>query len=109
MLNDGFAVLDNVKGTPRYWRKAKMEMIAKLENVGPFHFFYTLSCGDMRWDENFSSILKEKGYNIIWSAGNNILEDSSTVIVEVEFVKDGITDRKMLRQFLSENEDESLH
>ena len=32
MLNDSFAVLDNVKGTPRYWRKAKMEMIAKLEN-----------------------------------------------------------------------------
>ena len=25
MLNDSFAVMDNVKGTPRYWRKAKME------------------------------------------------------------------------------------
>ena len=24
-LNDSFAVMDNVKGTPRYWRKAKME------------------------------------------------------------------------------------
>ena len=60
-LNDGFAVLDNVKGTPRYWKKAKMEMLAKLDNFGPFHIFYTLSCGDMRWDDNFTSILREKG------------------------------------------------
>ena len=67
-LDDGFSVLDNVKGTPRYWKKAKMEMLAKLDNFGPFHIFYTLSCGDMRWDENFTSILKEKGYNIIWTA-----------------------------------------
>ena len=33
-------------------------MLAKLENLGPFQFFFTLSCGDSRWDENFSSILK---------------------------------------------------
>jgi hypothetical protein len=38
-LNDGFAVLDNIKGTPRYWKKAKMEMLAKLDNFGPFHIF----------------------------------------------------------------------
>ena len=37
MLNDSFAVMDNVKGTPRYWKKAKMEMLAKMDNFGPFH------------------------------------------------------------------------
>ena len=63
----------------------------------------------MRWDDNFSSILKEKGYNIIWSAGNDILKDSASVVVEVEFEKDGKIERKRLRHFLSENEDESLH
>ena len=42
-LDDPFAVLDDIKQTPRYWKKAKYEMFAKLDNVGPFNFFFTLS------------------------------------------------------------------
>ena len=109
ILNDSFAVMDNVKGTPRYWKKAKMEMLAKLDNFGPFHLFYTLSCGDMRWNENFSSILREKGYNIIWTAVNGTLNDSKDVIVEVEMLKDGVKDRIEIRDFLAKEVDESLH
>jgi exonuclease III len=56
-LDDPCSVLDNVKNTPRYWQKAKFELIARLENIGPFTFFFTLSCGDMRWPENFTSLL----------------------------------------------------
>ena len=108
-LNDGFAVLDNVKGTPRYWKKAKMEMVAKLENYGPFHIFYTLSCGDMRWNENFSSILRDRGYNIIWNAKNQTLENCTEVIVEVEIEKDGKKNTLELRKFLEEEVDDSLH
>ena len=66
-LEDAYSVLDNVKCTPKFWKKAKMEMLAKIDNFGPFHWFYTLSCADMRWDENFTSILREKGYTIIWT------------------------------------------
>ena len=51
-LNAGFAVLDNVKETPRYWKKANSEMLGKMDNFEPFHLFYTLNCGDMRWNEN---------------------------------------------------------
>ena len=32
-LEDGYTVLDDIKGTPRYWKKAKYEMLAKLENL----------------------------------------------------------------------------
>jgi hypothetical protein len=35
-------------------------MLAKLDNLGPFHFFFTLSCADRRWEENFSSILRKR-------------------------------------------------
>ena len=28
-LEDAYSVLDDVKGTPRYWKKCKMEMLAK--------------------------------------------------------------------------------
>ena len=34
-----------------------MELYAKLENHGPFTFFFTLSCADIRWPENFTSLL----------------------------------------------------
>ena len=45
-LEDPFAVLDDIKQTPRYWKKAKFEIFAKLDNFGPFQFFFTLSCAD---------------------------------------------------------------
>ena len=57
-LEDPYMVLDNIKNTPRYWKKARQELFAKLENLGPFTFFFTLSCADMRWPENFTSLLE---------------------------------------------------
>ena len=59
-LDDGFNVFENVKGTPKYWRQVKNELIARLENFGPFAFFFTLSCADLRWPENFTSLLQDK-------------------------------------------------
>jgi hypothetical protein len=109
-LDDAYSVLDDVKCTPKYWKKAKMEMLAKIDNLGPFHWFYTLSCADMRWNENFTSILKEKGYKIIWKQENATddvcLED---VKVKVEFNKDGKVEKKDLNVFLEKECDESLH
>ena len=81
-LDDAYSVLDNVKCTPKYWKKAKMEILGKIDNFGPFHWFYTLSCADMRWNENFTSILKEKGYKILWKQETKEEE----VKVEVEGV-----------------------
>ena len=37
-------VLENAPGTPRYWQKKRHELIGKLENLGPFQLFFTLSC-----------------------------------------------------------------
>ena len=42
-LEDSFAVLDKINNTSKYWQQAKNELIAKLENLGPFQFFFTLS------------------------------------------------------------------
>ena len=105
-LNDAFGVMDNVKNTPRYHKKNKMEMLAKLENYGPFHFFFTLSCGDMRWIENFTSILKEKGWTIIWNFHDQNEEEAVEETVEVQ-LGDGST--KLLESFLKEDADESIH
>ena len=103
-----FSVLDDVKQTPRYWRKAKYEMLAKLDNFGPFHFFFTLSCADLRWDENFAAILREKGCSLRY-----IIETDDDgypmTTVYVDFNKDGEMTSKKIRDYLKEEVDESLH
>ena len=58
-LDDPCSVLDNIKNTPRFLKKKKNEFIAKLENNGPFQFFFTLSCADTRYEENFTSVLQD--------------------------------------------------
>ena len=58
-LQDPYSVLKDIKNTPKYWQKARYELIARLENLGPFSFFFTLSCADLRWTENFSSLLTD--------------------------------------------------
>ena len=76
-------------------------MIAKLENFGPFHFFFTLTCGDTRCDENFSSFLVDNGYTMEYSM--NIDGTSETCIK----TQDGQC--KPLKLFLQEDIDDSLH
>ena len=62
-------MLDNSPGTPRYWQKKKYELIARLENLGPFQFFFTLSCADKRWNENFTSFLQDHEISYIVEDG----------------------------------------
>ena len=59
-LEDPYSVLDNIKNTPKYWQKTRYELLARLENLGPFTYFFTLSCGDLRWPENFSALLQDE-------------------------------------------------
>ena len=65
-LNDAMTVFDHIKGTPRYWQKIRTDMIAKIKQLGPFQFFFTLSCADKRWEENFISILTQLGHNVVF-------------------------------------------
>ena len=45
-------------GTPRYWQRKRYELISKIENLGPFHLFFTLSSAEKRWSENFTTFLQ---------------------------------------------------
>ena len=58
-LNDPYRVLEASPGTPVFFRKKKQELIARLENLGPFHLFFTLSCGEKRYNENFTPFFNE--------------------------------------------------
>ena len=63
-LSDPYSVFQNVANTPAYHKKGKMEMMARLDNQGPFHVFFTLSCADTRWPEYVISLLVEKGFEV---------------------------------------------
>ena len=107
-MEDGYTVLDDVKNTPRYWKKAKYEMLAKLENLGSFQLFFSLSCADMRWKENFAAILRDQGLNLTYSVIPDEHGHYATKI-EVEFQNDGKYTKKDINQYLSEEVDSSLH
>ena len=107
-LEDGYTVLDDIKNTPRYWKKAKYEMIAKLQNLGSFQLFFTLSCADMRWKENFAAILRDKGLNLTYLVIPDEEGHYSTKI-DVEFMKDGKMVKKDIDEYLKDEVKSSLH
>ena len=106
MLVDGFRVLDDIKGTPRYWKKTKYEMIAKLDNLGPFHLFFTLSYADIKWDENVAAILLEKGYEIRY---NVVRDEENNWDTIVEAKKKDDENYKPVKKFIEEDIEESIH
>ena len=79
-------------------------MIAKIENNGPFHLFFTLSCADMRWDATFATILSEMGYSIMF-----VMTEEDDLPKAYVKVKTSSGDWKPLEQFLDEDVEESKH
>ena len=57
-------IFREILNTPSYWRKMRSEIFARMEQLGPFHFFFTLSCAENRWQEVKASLLKLKGFNV---------------------------------------------
>ena len=103
-LEDPCAVFEKVKGTPKYWQRAKFEIIAKLENIGPFQIFFTLTSGDRRWNANFTPLLEKIGCKLHYNVDP---EGRENVTVEV---KDGDNILEVpWQQYLKDHVDQSLH
>ena len=83
-------------------------MLAKLDNIGAFQFFFTLSCADMRWQENFAAILRDQGLNLSYKVIPDEEGDFTTKI-EVEYEKEGKPMKKDIHQYLEEEVQSSLH
>ena len=81
-------------------------MIARLDNLGPFQLFFTLSCADMRWSENFAAILLERGYEISYE--NSTTDEDGYMKTDIRARQPG-QNWKPLKQFIEEDIEESLH
>ena len=47
--SNAFDVFGKIPGTPQYWKNYRNELFARMEQLGPFHFFFTLSAAEMRY------------------------------------------------------------
>ena len=100
-LDDGFSVFDKIKSTLAYWKTAKYEMLAKLENLGPFQFFFTLSCADSRWEENFSSLLVDLGVSVEYKFNSEGDEETNVDVGNGKYIP--------LKTYLDEYVNDSRH
>ena len=69
-IADCFHIFDRIPGTFRYWQQKRYEVLARVDQLGPFQLFFTLSCADKRWSENKVSILLQKGLNVEFRPNN---------------------------------------
>ena len=100
-LEDGFSVFNSIKNTPKYWKNAKYEMLARLDNLGPFNFFFTLSCADLRWDENFSCILRKLGIKIEFTTDKDAVHETWVLPENLPRMK--------MQEYLKNHVEHSLH
>ena len=103
-LDDLYRFIEGIPNTLKYWQKCKFELIAKMENFGPFSIFFTLSCADKRWEGNFVDILRDLGYLV--RIQTNYMDGVTEVVYEAS--TDGVT-WKLLEDFIKEDVDVSYH
>ena len=70
-----------------------------MENLGPFHFFFTLSCADARYEENFTSLLE--GHTIVYNMINGrerafVIVDDVEIIMD-DFIKVNLSKHEMIK------------
>ena len=63
-LENPINILKKIPGTPSYWKIFKNDILAKIEQHGHFHFFFTLSCAEAKWPEVLTAILQGEGSKI---------------------------------------------
>ena len=62
--------------------------MGRIENHGPFHFFFTLSCADLLFPENFVSHLEDFSVEYKFSQGKEFVYVNGKPLEE--FMKDNI-------------------
>ena len=83
-VNNPFCGLPKTTNTQGYWQVKKGELLAKLDNFGPFQFFFTLSCVDARWEEIFSILLHELDLIVTYKVDKETHEIATMITIKQE-------------------------
>ena len=62
--DQAFSFMNEIKGTPAYWKRFLHEVLAMVKQLGIPTFFLTLSCADLRWKELPAIISKLLGLEL---------------------------------------------
>ena len=62
--DEAFNFMNTLKGTPAYWKRFLLEVLAMVKQLGLPTYFMTLSCADLRWNELIEIISKLRGQNL---------------------------------------------
>ena len=107
-MEDVCSVFDKVTGTWRYWKQKRYEVLAKLEQLGAFQFFFTLSCADRRWDETFVAILRQKGLKISYKPSDDKVRSKYSYQPEQVWVTTEDGTEQLLRDYLAHEREHEL-
>ena len=61
---DYFNVFQKVPGTPKYGQTKRNNLLAMINVLGPFQYFYTFSCAELRWTEIIACIFRMNGHKV---------------------------------------------
>ena len=94
-LTDAFSVFQKIPGTPKYWQQKRNNLLAMINVFGPFQWFFTFSCAEIRWPQIISSVLRQRGHKVE-------VVDKYISINKKKFENIGIrVDGKPLEEYLS--------
>ena len=62
--NKDSQVFKKVKGTPKFWQQKRYNLLAMINVLGPFQWFFTFSCAELRWPSIIACILRKKGHKV---------------------------------------------
>ena len=62
--DQGFYFMNQIRGTPAYWKRLQYEILAMIKQLGCPTFFLTLSCADLKWKEKPEIISKLNKLNL---------------------------------------------
>ena len=63
--NQAWKAFEKVRTTPGFWEKNKKEVLAMIQQLGPFTFFQTYSANDMHWDACIRLVAAHEGV-LLW-------------------------------------------
>ena len=101
--HDAWSVLRGIKNSPKFWRDKKAEVIATMDNYGPFQWFWTLSCADKRWQAVVATIARS-----FPEVEDIIYQDKGGVEMEIKVKVKDVSEEVPLEEYM-DSLDQSKH
>ena len=61
--DQAFYFMNSIKGSPAYWKKFQLEILAMIKQLSCPSFFITLPCADLHWEEIPKIIAAANGHS----------------------------------------------